>query len=333
MRKPKSKATEFTGQKFRWLEQIARAGRELPSLAPAVAIEFSHYFDLAEGGAAWPWQDAIAQALGVRREAVNRVINALVEHGDLTVTRQGRDRPNIYRFVLKDGDGISEPKSQKLRSRCAQPRTSSDPKMCADDVRERRLRCAQNRTDSSSKTPGASLEAPKERECRELALTCDPDPGDGAALTAAAPEEFEASEQEILPPSRIPVLNHEKAWHTLRALWNRGWAENDRADRAAFMLACHEGADPADIIEVAGMWVAAADAPRFLPALHKWLTDRGWAKTPPKPRGSRAAGERGRRSYGKPDMFKVCMRKAGYIETDAGEMVHPDDVSLAEAAQ
>jgi hypothetical protein len=64
----KSKATIFTHNKFRWLEQVAR-NRNLPALASAVCIEFFHYFSLAHDGAAWPAQNSIAETPGVRREA------------------------------------------------------------------------------------------------------------------------------------------------------------------------------------------------------------------------------------------------------------------------
>jgi hypothetical protein len=134
-------AREFTGQKFRWLEQIAR-DRQLPGLAAAVAIELCPTFNREQNGEGWKGQDTIARKLGVRREAVNRVLTAMVARGHLTSKRRGRNHTNLYSFILKDE---AEP------TRCAQARTSSgadDVRKSADDVREAEFRCAQTRTES-----------------------------------------------------------------------------------------------------------------------------------------------------------------------------------------
>jgi hypothetical protein len=306
----KSKATIFTGHKFRWIEQVARDCRNLPALGAAVAAEFCHYFDLAHGGAAWPWQGAIADALGVRREAVNRVINALIERGHLTSTRGGRNKPNVYHFVLKD-----------KAPGCAQPRTSSPSKMCADDVRERRFRCAQPRTESSSKTPETAYAVSQERGRGRSLTLADPPAGGGAALTAAAPKRVEASKQEIIPPpSRVPSLNHERHWRELRAVWARpaAFLDDQRADRAAFDWACREVA-PEEILDAARTHVAAADAPRFLKRLAVWLDARGWETVPPPKRAKRRRQNR----YGKPDMMAFCLAEGGYVENADGEMIWP----------
>src|SRR5262245_15123343 len=104
-RKPrKSKATIFTYRKFLWLEQVAN-DRSLPALASAVCTLLSPYFNLSHDGAAWPYQDTLAASLGVRREAVNRVIKALIERGRLEVTTtRGRHKPSVYKLVLKETD-------------------------------------------------------------------------------------------------------------------------------------------------------------------------------------------------------------------------------------
>ena len=145
-------------------------------------------------------------------------------------------------------------------------------------------------------------------------------------MTAAAPEEFEASEQELLPPSPIPVLDHERARRELRDLWDRGWTENESADRRAFEVACQEGTEPADIIAAARVWVAAytaGDGVRYLPPLQKWLGDRGWEKKPKQGgRGKRNGNGGGSRS-GKPDLLKMCLKHGGYVENEVGEMVWP----------
>src|SRR5262249_17733434 len=103
------------------------------------------------------------------------------------------------------------------------------------------------------------------------------------------------------------------AWLELRALWRRGWASDDTPKaqsiaKAAFERACQE-AGPGEILEAARTWIAAADAPRYLPALAQWLAAKGWEQPPPKKRGRRANGHKAQRSngYAKPDMLKETL--------------------------
>jgi hypothetical protein len=117
----------------------------------------------------------------------------------------------------------------------------------------------------------------------------------------------------------------------LRAIWQRGWPADDAPDAVAsagraFAQACREGVDTADILEGAKTWVAAADAPRFLPPLAKWLASHGWEKPPPKRSRARGNGKAQHNGYAKPDMFKICLKEGGYREDpETGEMYWPDD--------
>jgi hypothetical protein len=111
----------------------------------------------------------------------------------------------------------------------------------------------------------------------------------------------------------------------LRAIWARPWADDDAADRRAFAQACQEAA-PEIIIAAAAAFVAAADAPRFLPPLAKWLAAHGWEKPPPTKRGPARANGKARNGYAKPDMFKICLKEGGYREDpETGEMYWPAD--------
>jgi hypothetical protein len=77
----------------------------------------------------------------------------------------------------------------------------------------------------------------------------------------------------------------------LAEIWARPWADDEAVDRMAFAKALREGTDAAEIVEAAKAWVAAADAPRFLQPLHKWLNGRGWEKVPPPRRCRRHHGQ------------------------------------------
>jgi hypothetical protein len=117
----------------------------------------------------------------------------------------------------------------------------------------------------------------------------------------------------------------------LRALWDRGWASDDSPKaqaiaRNAFERACRE-AEPSVILDGAKTWIAAADAPRFLPALATWLAARGWETPPPTKRGRRANGHKAQRSngYAKPDMFKTVLVGEGYREDTDGHLYWSGD--------
>jgi hypothetical protein len=106
----------------------------------------------------------------------------------------------------------------------------------------------------------------------------------------------------------------EERFDELREIWRRPWADDDAADRRAFEVACREVA-PDDIIEAATAWVAAADAPRFLPPLCRWLAARGWEKPPPM-KARRSHGNGRHNGNGRGPVANVFFEIAGY-EQDA----------------
>jgi hypothetical protein len=114
----------------------------------------------------------------------------------------------------------------------------------------------------------------------------------------------------------------------LRALWDRGWASDDTPKataiaRALFAKACREGVDTADILEGARTWVAAADAPRYLPPLAKWLAARGW-ETPPPTKRQRANGHGNGRRRDKDDPMRDALLMGGYREDENGNLYNPN---------
>jgi hypothetical protein len=87
----------------------------------------------------------------------------------------------------------------------------------------------------------------------------------------------------------------------LRAVWRRGHLADDTPKavaiaRAAYAKAIGEGAQPEEIVEVAKLWVAAADAPRFLTPLPTWLETRGWLH-PPQQQSRTSERARGNGAY------------------------------------
>jgi hypothetical protein len=58
--------------------------------------------------------------------------------------------------------------------------------------------------------------------------------------------------------------------------------------------------------------VAAADAPRFLPTLAKWLAGRGWEKPPPQGKAARGKGRRHKPKFSTSNAF---FEEGGYRDT------------------
>jgi hypothetical protein len=131
---------------------------------------------------------------------------------------------------------------------------------------------------------------------------------------------------QVYPKDQPVLLRQPK-----RALWQRGWASDDSPKaqaigRQAFDRAVAAGAEPAVIIEGARVWIAAADAPRFLPGLPQWLAAQGWSKPPPtKRKGRRHRGDGLPRSNGrKVDLTRLALKMGGYQEDEDGKLHHPD---------
>jgi hypothetical protein len=97
-----------------------------------------------------------------------------------------------------------------------------------------------------------------------------PPPSAGAFEGPAPEEDKEAvpspARAEILPPPRSKPDGYKESFNALRRVWARPWADAD--DDAAFRLYCTARVEVghAAILEAALAWVAAADAPRFLPS-------------------------------------------------------------------
>jgi hypothetical protein len=128
------------------------------------------------------------------------------------------------------------------------------------------------------------------------------------------------------PIERSAPLARKERFAELRGIWQRPWADDDAADQRAFEAACRE-VTPDEVIEAAKTWVAAADAPRFLPPLAKWLNARGWEKPPPKKRSAANGHAKRSNGYAKPDMFKIALAAGGYREGPDGKMYWPGDAN------
>jgi hypothetical protein len=124
------------------------------------------------------------------------------------------------------------------------------------------------------------------------------------------------------PEARGLAPAQEKHFEKLSALWQRPWPDDPKAGQRAFEAACEE-TTPEVIIEAAQAWVAAADAPRYLPALVKWLNARSWEKEPPPKRNKTHNG-------GKADLAALAFAYGDYQPHEQVEEVEPPDNSIIE---
>jgi hypothetical protein len=282
--------------KFKFLERIADDTANLPPLAAAVAIAISRECKLAHSGGAEVSQQQIADVLGVKREAVNRAIAALVARGHLNSVRRGRDNPNLYFMAVAPG------------SRCAQSRTSS-PKPRPN----RASRCAQNEghdvrkrahtflKDSFKSPLGTATQSPRGRE-RERAARAEFPPLGGDPPACAGPPR-----QGSLPLAATPSPRRDRKESAaeerfreadaLRARWARGHAKDETPKAIAIVHAAYlrarQIASAEEIAAGAEREIAAADALRFLPELAGWLDAKRWTKPPPtKPQRQHAGNGR-----------------------------------------
>jgi hypothetical protein len=303
----KSNATKLAYKKFRFIEQVITDSR-LSLLATRAAIFVGSRCSLDHGGQAIIGQDKIAERLDAWRQDVSQALRQAVALGHLEIIRRGRDHANAYRMVLKD-----EASAFKTAADDVGKSPTSTPNMMSGNPD---FDVGEFPTDSPFFSPGAPTEPPGEGE-RTSAYADETQPTGAPPLTRDPAEEAADEEKQESyfttaaplpgpdsPTERPPSVEREERFSELRAIWARPWTDDVDADRWAFAQACQEVA-PEDIMAAAAAFVAAADAPRFLPPLARWLANRGWEKQPPTKakRGANGARRHGR----KPDPIDIAL--------------------------
>jgi hypothetical protein len=249
--------------------------------------------------------DELAKELNATERTVQRLLPTLRACGLSIEQGGGRGHANAYWFAAETerATPVSSVKAEK-----------ATPVSPFKGAKGRHLRPVKGDTSvypilkKNSKGEAATQLHPGERQ-RGCAA-----PSHGAAI-AAHGKQAGAGKQIAAPPNAADRFDE------LRAVWTRPWTDDDAADRQAFKEACRS-TDPGVIITAAGRWVKAADAPRFLPSLEKWLAARSWEKPPPKKHQHKAAGRRGR---GKVDLAKVFMeQEAGWEKDEDGNLTDPE---------
>jgi hypothetical protein len=274
---------KFTKKVFAWLYQI-KNDRELPPSGALFALQLIVHFNEKKGGACWASCDTIAKGIGMSEQTAVRLYHLFEQRGHLKVEwgKQGSGHSNRGWMIVKKPPPMEVSKVKK---------TSTGDKKTSTHGGEP----SYNHLKPSSNEEGIK---------RERVRASRSPPHDGAGrLEAAAP----SKKKEVGAPAK------QNDFAELAAIWQRGWLDDDEQEaRKAFTEACRE-ADPEEIITGARAWVAAADAPRYLKPLPKWLAARGWEKAPPKKR------ERGKHHRSLGD----AMREAGERKAaDTDDTIH-----------
>jgi hypothetical protein len=265
---------------FAWQEHVA-ARRDLKPAVKLVLLRLALHRNL-ETDRCDPSYGTLAKGANVSERTAVRAITEGEQKGLISITRTTGGRyanTNSFRFTLPEGVTRGSPvgvtnATGRGDTACRGGVTPVSPKY------------------EESNTLGFPLseETPtRERENAPSAL--DSDPGVAAALEEPRAEEREERKQDAIREGS------KASYAELRTLWARPWTDNEGADRRAFEAACKR-AEPEEIIEAARAYVAAADAPRFLPVLAKWLAADGWTKAPPKAAAKQHAA-RGRSPHGR----------------------------------
>ena len=83
MRDNEAADIRFSHFKWQWLKQVALDQPNLPPLATAICVWLAQYFRKYDG-VVWAYQETLAQEFRVRRECINKTLNALVDREHLT---------------------------------------------------------------------------------------------------------------------------------------------------------------------------------------------------------------------------------------------------------
>jgi DNA-binding transcriptional regulator YhcF (GntR family) len=293
---------------FAWQEMVAARTDISPLhkiIAWALALHRNMNSDRCD-----PSYRGLAKAAGASESSAKRAIAEFERLGLIAVERTpggAHDERNRYRLLMP-AEGVSAVTPQGVSEKAP----AGVSKRTRRGVSGRAEGCQSFDTQTGRTRWEASKDASPTRE-RETCAGAhdDSSPGGGAPLTGGPAEEVSpaapppARQDSPIERSRSVARKEsgDEKFRELRAIWARPWADDDAADRRAFEVACREVA-PEDIIEAAAAWVAAADAPRFLPPLAKWLAARGWEKPPPTK--ARASGNGTRPRYGrKPNLAEI----------------------------
>lgn len=320
---------EKARQHFGWQDQVA----ERSDLSPVVRLcawALARRRNVLSGHCSLSYAGLAKRMGNVAERTAIRAIHSLERAGLIIVDRRvGRGHTNLFTFVMlkkvtQPCQGFAAEKGDKSGAKRPPEAARKSDKPGQETVTEL---CHPNKERASTKPSQHG-----ERGCAPARAT----PQTGARASDGPAPVRKAEPATARPGGKIDSGARERrgrkreAFAELRELWRRPWPDADDAEAlAAFSAAMREGVRADKILNAARAWVEAADLPRFLPSLTKWLTGHGWEKSPPgrdRPQRDRArdaarGSDRPRQQRNvsrKPDLFAIAMRVGGYTETPDG---------------
>ena len=297
---PDDAARRFATRTFAWLRQVA-ADKALRPSDLAICVALTRYLtEHDRDGQAYPSCQTLADDAGLSECTVVRGVRRLAALGHLTVIwgQQGSGHSNRY--------WMAEKPAARADKKPARRHVSEAKKTC-------QAACEPLRTGS------------KEPVERENARAREASQSDARAPVGAA------SKERTEPPADRPEAKGrrragarpagsakpaESDYQRLRQVWIRPWCDSDLAQAWLEYDRVTRQVDPRVILVSARKWVAAADDPRFLPSLCKWLVTEGWKRDPPQ-RGKRQDGQARhgvRRNGGKVDLARMALLQGRLIQ-------------------
>jgi hypothetical protein len=228
---------------------------------------------------AWPSVDKLAADLRAGRASVQRSLGIACQRGYLrrVTPGGGAGNPALYELLWRE-KGLARA-AEKGRAHEAEKGLTGEAEKGLIQESKGPHRRGPTYFEDSGGPKGPPSEGERKEVSRPLAFPT-PD-AVGPAGAGPAPEEDQDDS---------PRVSRKDGFVELAAIYQRPWADDPREELRAWEAALAAGADPGAIIAGAKAWVAAADAPRFLLPLTKWLAAESWMKPPPEKRAQRKSG-------------------------------------------
>jgi hypothetical protein len=287
-----SNSKAFDRRRFVWLDQVIQ-DTELPASAFKVAYRLGQMFNEEHEGESWESCFTISKATALSEATVIMMVRRLHERGHLDVTwgKQGRGHPNRYRMVLKpENPKVLEPnKPENPKVLGGKEKTLGSRKKTLGFEEENLSRLRRPNLLTQLKTK--SLKLGRESNALSRVGTSDA----GSPIGGQTSLEVEASNEGV----PIGTASAEAGFQELDALWVRLWADNHEDGSKKLYALAREEIGHSAVVEAARAWVQAAEHPRFVKKLSKWLADRCWEREPPQHNGkapqANGAGNRRRK--------------------------------------
>jgi len=305
---------QFTAQTFAFLHQV-NGDRHLMAIDVKIAVALTKYFNLKDGGRAYPSAKTLGADTGMSERSVLRSIDRLAKREHLYVIpgQRGRAHPGQYWMLIKPAQPCLFSEAEKTGKSDTQGNNKTGIRGKKTGIAVPVNLFKNHRGDVRTSPPmreresltafdpagagGLDGPAPDGAETKQAAIEEEADlfhggQDPGTAVPEAIPED--TSEAEIITPA--------DSFAELRKVWVRPWPDHDdREALRSYVMALHD-VEPDVILDAARNWVEAADNPRFLPKLSKWLADRAWERDPPQKRGKGPGYRKGR----KPDLADIA---------------------------